>query len=299
MNKHFEKPYELTKEEEIRLEKNLVWIFASTRSGTTWLGSQLLSYGTYVINEPRINLHLGVHASGMPIEITEFNRSRHRDDYFFSNTFESTWKYFLRKLILNRIFAQIKDLNKKIIIKEPTAGDIGNVQIAESLPNSKIIWLLRDGRDVIDSQIDALSHGFSKGDRFQNYVKNALTPEKKLNAIKNRSTVWVKIMEEIKQAFENHSEDSKLMVRYEDLRNNPVLELQTIYEFLKIDIEKNKINELVEKFSFEKIPTKKKGKGKKFRSATPGMWKNNFNEEEKKIMNSIMGNTLVRLQYEI
>lgn len=49
-----QKPEELSPDEENQLEKNLVWIFASRRSGTTWLGRDLLSYKTKFMNEPLI-----------------------------------------------------------------------------------------------------------------------------------------------------------------------------------------------------------------------------------------------------
>jgi len=49
---------ELTLEEESILEKNLVWIFASPRSGTQWLGTQLLEYNTIICHGPSVGLNL-------------------------------------------------------------------------------------------------------------------------------------------------------------------------------------------------------------------------------------------------
>ena len=42
-----------------------------------------------------------------------------------------------------------------------------------------------------------------------------------------------------------------------------------------------------------------KGRGKFTRSATPGKWKENFSEEEIKIMDQEMGDLLKNLGYEI
>ena len=48
----------LTNEQENILEKNMVWIFAPPRSGTTWLGSQLLVHPKNIIwFEPWIGFH--------------------------------------------------------------------------------------------------------------------------------------------------------------------------------------------------------------------------------------------------
>jgi len=58
-----------------------------------------------------------------------------------------------------------------------------------------------------------------------------------------------------------------------------------------------KVDDLIQKYNFDNIPANKKGSGKFYRSATPGKWKENFNEEEKKIMEEIMGESLKKLGY--
>ena len=54
-------------------------------------------------------------------------------------------------------------------------------------------------------------------------------------------------------------------------------------------------------FTFTKlsIPDDQKGKGKSKRSATPGLWKEHFNEEEKKVLNEIMEEVLRKLGYNV
>lgn len=49
---------ELTPQQEMTLEKNMVWLFGSRRSGTSWLGNQLLSFHTLYVHEPSISSHL-------------------------------------------------------------------------------------------------------------------------------------------------------------------------------------------------------------------------------------------------
>jgi len=145
----------LTTEEESIFEKNLVWIFADRRSGTTWL-KELLSYKTKSMDEPLIGLHLGRSILAKDCFVRTFDQQKDRPDYFFSESFTDVWKFFLRKLILNRIYVQFNNLADKIVLKEPTGSMAADI-IAECLPNSKIIILLRDGRDVVDSKIDESS----------------------------------------------------------------------------------------------------------------------------------------------
>jgi len=148
---------ELTSEEELILEKNLVWIFASNRSGTTWMARGLLSYDTYIMNEPLIGYHLA-NFTRSPEPITSTEQGELRNFYFFHRGYQNFWNPHLRKMILNRIFAQFPDLSRKIIIKEPN-GSLGASFISKCLPNSKIILVLRDGRDVLDSLMASRKKG--------------------------------------------------------------------------------------------------------------------------------------------
>jgi len=88
----------LTDDEEQKLEKNLVWIFAAPRSGTTWLAIELLSYQTQSMDEPYIGTHLaglfGLNVlgskerapNGRPIVVEQH---KNRPNYFFSDKYEN------------------------------------------------------------------------------------------------------------------------------------------------------------------------------------------------------------------
>lgn len=283
---------ELSTEQESQLEQNLVWIFASRRSGTTWLGKELLSHETRFLDEPLIGIHLGRYEMSKTGLVRSFDVQKDRKDYFFSDVFSDSWKFYLRKLILNRIYSQFQDLTHKIIIKEPT-GSIASDILAQCMPNSKIIVLLRDGRDVLDSIID----GLEKGGWESQDKHPELTGDKKLEFIRQSSRFWTKLMKVLMDTFDSHNKKLRLKIRYEDLRKNTLEELQKIYQFLEIDVKQNVLEELVQKYIFENLPETEKGKGKFKRSATPGKWKESFNEEEKQVIEHMMGEMLRKLDY--
>ena len=283
---------ELSTEQESQLEQNLVWIFASRRSGTTWLGKELLSHETRFLDEPLIGIHLGRYEMSKTGLVRSFDVQKDRKDYFFSDVFGDSWKFYLRKLILNRIYSQFQDLTHKIIIKEPT-GSIASDILAQCIPNSKIIVLLRDGRDVLDSIID----GLEKGGWESQDKHPELTGDKRLEFIRQRSRFWTKLMKVLMDTFDSHNKKLCLKIRYEDLRKNTLEELQKIYQFLEIDVKQKVLEELVQKYSFENLPETEKGKGKFKRSATPGKWKESFNEEEKQVIEHLMGEMLRKLEY--
>lgn len=291
---HLPRLKELSFEEENLLEKNLVWIFASRRSGTTWLGRDLLSYKTKFMNEPLIGKVFDFTRESTKDPIKRYI-DVHRSDasYFFSDHYKETWKFYLRKLILNRIYSQFQDVTSKIIIKEPN-GSMGSDVILECLPNSKIIVLLRDGRDVMDSNLYARQEG--SWQVLQQNLKPILKNER-LSFIKEKAEEWINLIQVLLRSYNSHSQELKMLIRYEDLRGNTLELLQKIYKFIEIDVDNEQLKEIVNKYKFENLPNSQKGEGKFIRSATPGKWKESFNDDEKKILEEIMNNTLKKLGY--
>jgi len=285
-------PILIKEENELILEKNLVWIFGLHRSGTTWLSRQLLSYHTHFWNEPGIAAHLGFMPNIGPKKIRTIERHQDRKNYFFSKYFKDTWLFYLKKLILSRIYAEFQDISKKIIIKSPT-GSIGSDIISETLPQSKIIIVQRDPRDVIDSIVDAMKEGSWRS----KWLEHSLSSENRLSFVEDEANVIVKTWEVLWKTYEKHSKNLKYLVKYEDLRKNTLQELEKLYRFIEIDIDKKVLEKIVEKSRFEKISDRDKGSGKIKRSATPGKWKENLNNEEIVAMEKILKETLNKLGY--
>lgn len=275
----------LTRDQQLTLEKNLVFLFGSPRSGTTWLGKQLLSFNTFTMDEPRI---------GRFMFPTQKELNDDRKDYFFSKEYQPAWRFFLRKLILNRIYSQFGNITKKIIIKDPNASLAAHI-IANVLPNSKILVLLRDGRDVVDSLVDGRSE---KGWNTKLDDAPPLTKRNQLNFIESQSRIWIQSIKHMMTAYNSKSEDLRYLVKYEDLRNQTLEELEKIYKFLNVEISEKQLKNLIEKFSFKKIPEKKKGHGQFTRGASSGNWKQNFDKREQTALENIMGKTLRRIGYE-
>jgi len=293
----------LSEKEELTLENNLVLVLGAPRSGTSWLSTELLSHNNHTMNEPQIGRHLGFNIgfkdSLMPITELFY----YEPDYFFSFKYSKTWEYYLRKLILHRLHAQFEDLNRKIIIKEPN-GSIGANVLCRCLPNARIIVCLRDGRDVVDSRLDGVQPGGWSTRRpgksraeLSKDKESSMPQSQRLAVIKFQSNLWNLIMKSIMSAYENHSEDRKLMIKYEELLSNTFQVLQKIYEFIQVQISEKELKDLIEKYDFNNIPDSIKGSGKFRRFAKVGLWKENLNHEEQILVNEIMGSFLQKLGY--
>lgn len=291
----------LSKDEELILEKKIVWLCAAPRSGTTWLGTRLLNHIDNIVwHEPWIGLHLGLFRVALMPAIdfgkTSYKYERILDqqasngEYFFSPHHKNNWLPFLRKLILARTYSHAQTLTKNIIIKDPV-GSNGTDLLSEALPLSKIIFLIRDGRDEVDSRIDM--HRPNSWVEF----KSLSTQEERVHAIEFYSKFWTVNINNISKGFQAHKNDLKLLVKYEDLLQDTFSELKKIYDFINVPISDEELKRTIELYDFKNIPESDKGQGKFNRSATPGGWKNNFSKDEQELMNSIMEKTLKEMGY--
>jgi len=285
-------PILINEENEKKLEKNLVWIFGMHRSGTTWLGKQLLSYHTHFWNEPGIGRFLGTTIDSGP-KIRRIEMGQRRKSFFFQYDFKDTWLLYLKKLILARIYAEFQDTSKKIIVQEPN-GSMGSDILSESLPQSKIIIVQRDPRDIIDSMVD----GMKEGGWRSNWLGYSLTSENRLSFIEDQANKIVNTWEILWKTYKNHSKNLLYLVKYEDLRKNTLQELEKLYRFIEIDIDKKILEKIYEKTRFENLRGSLKGSGKSRRSATPGKWKENLSNEDKNVIEKILIETLKKLGYE-
>lgn len=174
------------------VERRLVWIMGSPRTGSTWL-LRLLCYpwgvgrtptgidpsrfrprgGNVIpVNESYLPHHLGPLRDPLPPPETAaeasllLNDTRGTDPaYFFSEEYRDTWWEPLRRMALERFDAQAQRaagehgiVDPLILIKEPNGSHASDL-VAGLFGQSRLIFLLRDGRDVVDSMMDADSDG--------------------------------------------------------------------------------------------------------------------------------------------
>ena len=283
---------------------------------------ELLNYNNEIWDEPWLGLHLGLMQGGLypsfdfhkisPETMIEnpkqpkihsnltsdfkFERiidlQRSNPHYFFSQQHKNNWIPYLRKLILARIFSEIQNMSNKVIIKDPV-GSIGTDIISTCLPKSKLIFLVRDGRDVLDSRMD-MHKPYSWGG-----LQQFTNTHEKLLAIAYYSKLWVSNMTDIAKGFSSHESSLKLLIKYEDLKKNTFGETKKIYDFIGTKISDEELRKIIEYHDFKNIPNFDKGSGKFNRTAKVGGWKENFSYEEKKLMNEIMNDTLKKYGYAV
>ncbi len=291
-------------------DASLVWLFGSPRSGSTWLMRQLAGHPAVIpVNEPLIGQHLAPFFSDEPgirprdLDSTNFTPSRYLSGaghYFFADEFREVWEPRLGALIRARLHAQAARRaspatvgERLLVLKEPHGSQAADV-IMRALPDSRLLFLLRDGRDVVDSELAAATKGSWLGEVFP--VVAGIEPEQRLDFVEQAACKWLWRTEVVEQAYAAHR-GPKIFVRYEDLLAEPTLNLRRVFDWLGLEISDPDLEELVESQSFERLPGEHRGPGRIFRAATPGLWRENLSEAEQETVDRVIGAKLRDLGY--
>ena len=157
----------------------------------------------------------------------------------------------------------------------------------------KVIYILRDGRDVYTS--------------YYFYLKNMLPGSMTFNEFLLEAPVENGRWSGHVNSWRQNKADNILFIRYEAMKKDIYSVIKSIAEFCDITIDKNSISNAVNKSDFQTmaILENKHGRGKYksgperfMRKGKIGDWKNIFDEDSKNIFKQFEGNLLVELGYE-
>jgi hypothetical protein len=287
----------------------LSWIFGSSRSGSTWLLRMLAELRRVIpIDDPHIGHHLGVWrpiplawatAKDPPQLGTLADFKRKKRDYVFSDRYRETWMPQLRELISARFEAQAaQDIEAAggiedpvVVVKEP--GSHAADTIMELFPNSSLIFLLRDGRDVVDSWLDAYRDGSWATDEGAYPLDDTGRPA----LIRWQSSVWLHRTQVVQETYARTDPDRRVLIRYEEMREDPVRALERISGMLGIEANREQLEEIAAANAYSRVPKTDKGAGREIRQAEPGGWAKHMSRDEIAQMHEILARKLDELGY--
>jgi Sulfotransferase family len=292
-------------------ESRLVWLLGSPRSGSTWLMRLLASHEAVIpFNEPQIGTYLspfmcdlpGMHAQDFDASNFTLRRIQAGGKFqFFSDEFEDVWLPSLGKLMRERFLAHALRYPAKaplsrtfMAIKEPNGSQSADL-IMPALPRSRFLFLLRDGRDVVDSELAANVEGSWVGTVFPGV--RGVTSAERLSFVSQSAHKWLWRTSVVQEAYAAHR-GPKLLVRYEHLRSEPQDRLREIFDWIGLTMPDAELRELVEKLSFERIPERSRGPKEFSRAATPGHWQQSLSEDEQGAVLQVIAPKLRELGYE-
>jgi hypothetical protein len=264
--------------------ENVVWIFCSNRSGSTWLSSMMGEVeGHEVWNEPLVGKLFGdlyyVGAAG-------HQKVKH---YILGDYHKGSWLHSIQSFVLSEATARFPEVAEGgyLIIKEPN-GSIGAPLLSEAMPTSRVIFLVRDPRDVAASGLDAARKGSwqyeNAADR--GWKREALADNQPDVWVRRRAQNYVRHAGKARDAYEAHK-GPKVLIRYEELRDDTLGTMERLYSTLGIEVGEGDLARAVEKHAWENIPQKEKGKGKFYRKATPGGWREDLTPSQVEIVEQV------------
>jgi hypothetical protein len=260
------------------------------------------------IDDPHIGHHLGIWrpiplawatAKDPPKLGTLADFKRQKRDYLFSDRYAGTWVPQLRDLIAARFEAQAEEdiaasdgINRPIVVvKEP--GSHAADTIMDLFPDSALIFLLRDGRDVVDSWLDAYREGSWATDEGAYGLDDAGRPA----LIRWQSSVWLHRTQVVQETYARTDPGRRVLIRYEQMRADPVGALARISDLLGIESSREQLEGIAKSNEFSRVPESRKGAGREIRRAQPGSWANHMSREEIIAMHEILADKLDELGY--
>ena len=263
--------------------ENVVWMFGTGRSGSTWLSNMMDDLpGHTVWREPLVGALFGY---------LYYVRADHRrvggnKHYIMSSLYKDTWLGPIRDMVLGGGAARFPEVadGGYLVIKEPN-GSMGAPLMMQALPESRMIFLVRDPRDVIASDLDARKEGSwlnQRRDKSRSRVANQ-DPDR---FVKGRAQNYLRDAGNSRLAYEEH-EGYKTLVRYEDLLSDTLGTMRRIYSELGIEVSDSELSRVVQKHAWENIPEEEKGQGKFYRKASPGGWRDDLTPEQVGVIEEI------------
>ena len=259
--------------------ENMIWIFGTGRTGSTWLAAMMEEpEGHDVWFEPRV---------GTVFDPQRFQR--HGGKHFIlASQYKDVWLRSIRNFILDGANARFPELDGGYLaVKEP-GGSVGAGLIMEALPESGMVLLIRDPRDVVASWLDATRKGgWQTRRRGEGGRRAESLAETKPNAfVRRHANAYLQHVGSARRAYEAH-EGRKVVVRYEDLRADTLGTMKRMYGELNVPVEEVRLAKAVEKHSWENIPEEEKGQGKFYRKATPEAWREDLTRRQVKTVERI------------
>lgn len=314
------------------LERRLVWIWTSPRSGSTWL-LRLLCHPLKLDNgpgEPGASLgwrpspgwsgpldafpvdstFLGNHLapvtgevpydeSSQPISFRSYPGMAAKPSYFFSSAYEDAWRPEIRRLALVRFqrflerAGELFELSDPLLLVKEVGGTHASELVMSLFPDSRLIFLVRDGRDVVDSQLHASGPG-----GWLPLTEDLESPGARLEFVRRRCRAWLGDVATIERALEAHPPALGRVVRYEDLLADTAGTLGPLIEWMGLRRSPRWLERAVEANSFDRIPQERRGPGKFFRAATPGHWRSSLRPQEQRVARELLAPKLAELGYQ-
>ena len=260
--------------------ENVIWMFGVARTGSSWLGAMMGDLdGHAVWYEPYVG-----DVFGYAYFMRAGEAQRGRSDFVLGGPHRETWTRSIRAFFLEGANARFPEAGEDgyLVVKEPN-GSVGAPLLSQALPESRVILLVRDPRDVVASLLAASKKG-SWG--AEGSGEGSLADDDPDEFVRQRAKMYVASLGKARDAYRTH-EGPKVVVRYEDLRYDALGELERIYTAIAVPVDGGQLRRVVEKHAWENVPEGRKGETKPRRKAKPGGWREDLTPEQARMVEGL------------
>jgi hypothetical protein len=179
-------------------EEQLIWIFGSPRTGSTWLSkimSELDNQERW--HEPYVGLLFG---SFIYERLGENSKLLNSPSFIMGEKHRKVWLRSIKTFVFDGAVARYPLLarDQYLVIKEPN-GSVGAPLLLEATPGSRMVFLIRDPRDVVASRLDALKEG-SWSSQQRDYSK----AEERDAFTKHLAEEYLRVVSQVQRAYDAH-----------------------------------------------------------------------------------------------
>jgi hypothetical protein len=232
--------------------------------------------------------------------------------------FEEDLKGMMRSFIGYTVEKALKKSGKRIAV-DRTPHYVSYLDEIHALyPNTKVVHIIRDGRDSAISNLHAVwntakdrggpvdlePEEIERRDAYQRDPESFLESgrsiftEQRINGMAKR---WERTIRKGRDDGHDLFGGNYLELHYENLLEDPVSELERLFGFLEVDRARDTLEQVADQNSFERWSGRRPGEeesGSFFRKGVSGDWKGVFNERDREVYNRHAGDLLADLGYE-
>ncbi len=267
-------------------EDKIAWIIGCGRTGSTWLAEMLGDVpGIRRWHEPYYG-RLFKHLQDRPEELE-------RSASFFARRHQQIWLRGLRELFFRMVRERYPQFGRHaLVIKEVNTPELYS-WLRALFPAGRMILLIRDPYDVLDSYLDLQQPG-SWNSRFGEGTEGSPLSEEN---VRRTAEHIAATMRKGLQAFEEFPLEQRLQIRYEELLANPAKGLISCAQLVSVDLTVNAAQTAAKKHDFSNY--KQTGARRFRRHGRAGIWRDsaNFTPDVQELAIEILGPLRTRMGY--
>lgn len=265
-------------------EDRIAWIIGCGRTGSTWLAEMLGDLPKIRRwHEPYFGRFLK-HVNDRPQELD-------RKSSFYARRHQSVWLDGLRQMFFRMVRDRYPQFGRhSLVVKEVNTPELYG-WLRALFPTGRMILLVRDPFDVLDSYLDLQKPG-SWNTQFGDQSAPLSEANVQRTSEHIRSTTTLALA-----AFEEFPLEQRLKVSYEELLEDPVPHLVECSQLVGVETSPDAAAAVADRHAFARY--RQTGELKFRRQGKAGGWRDssNFNDDVRRIAQQVLGPLRGRLGY--